>query len=384
LRISQPFDGHIDEVAFFDLALDAEQIAQLMAEGVQRFIDNNSLAATVDGTDLLRRVEILGFADGNQAYVLGAGSENAASLSASDIQALAGTRPLVVLGDGSEILRLEGGWSHRGVERIGQETYSRWVHGGDAASVLVLEGVDVQPDLELFPIVPIAYWSFNETSGDLVEDTAGTPQNGTFFGSKRDLDDPGPDVPFDAMTSADFHRSSSDYIGVAHDPEFELDSGTVQFWFNPESTFRRQTLMSKDHSGFVDGGHLNIALDGQRLEVRLQSGSESFFIRTDKLVQKDEWHHIAFTFGSTGMKLYLDGVLVGERNYTGGLGGNREAIVMGGSNRENKDDSGDPSRLRITQSFDGRIDEVAIFGEALEANQIQQLISNGPLGVLQV
>jgi hypothetical protein len=83
------------------------------------------------------------------------------------------------------------------------------------------------------------------------------------------------------------------------------------------------------------------------------------------------------------MKLYLDGVLVGQDGYTGGLTGNREPIVIGGSIMTNSCPSGDLSRLKITQFFNGHIDEVAFFDIALNENQIQQLILNGPPGVFQ-
>ncbi len=187
---------------------------------------------------------------------------------------------------------------------------------------------------------------------------------------------------FGAETGADFHRSKHEYIAVAHDEAFQVDNGTVQLWFNTRQTWGDQALFSKDRSGFVDGGHLNIRLDGARIEVRLQGENESHTIRTDKLVHANTWYHLAFSFGEGGMKLYLDGELVGENSFTGGLTANREAIVIGGSNWGNRDDSGDLSRLKISDPFNGHIDEVAFYGRALDTEQIQQLMSNGPLGVV--
>jgi hypothetical protein len=227
-------------------------------------------------------------------------------------------------------------------------------------------------------IKPIAYWNFNETSGRTAADSSGTAQDGTYFGRRIDLDDPGPFVPFGAETATEFHRSSSEYVAVEHDEAFEVENGAVQLWFNTDRTWGDQTLFSKDHSGYVDGGHLNIGLDDSRLEVRLQSSDRSYYIRTGSLVKRHTWYHLAFTFGEAGMKLYLDGVLVGENTFTGGLTSNQEPIVIGGSIRTNW--SSDLSRLNITQPFDGHIDEVAFFGQALDARQVKQLAANGPLG----
>lgn len=236
-----------------------------MSEGTQRLIDQALSGETIDGTDVLYGVETLIFADGTPAYVLGAGSENPAQLAGLEVQHLAGSHPLVVLGDGSETLFLEGAWSNRGEEVIGQNIFVRWVHGSGQATVLILEGVAVEPEEELLTITPIAYWNFNETSGDTVADSAGgEPQDGIFFGCKPDLDDPGPDVAFEVETSADFHHSTNEYIAVAHDEAFEKANGTVQFWFNTDRTWGYQTLFSKDHCGYVNGGHLNIGLKGSR------------------------------------------------------------------------------------------------------------------------
>jgi hypothetical protein len=168
---------------------------------------------------------------------------------------------------------------------------------------------------------------------------------------------------------------------VAHDEVFQLEEGTVQLWFEADSTWGRQSLLSKDRCGYGEGGHLTISLVDGRIEVRLQSDSDSYTIQSGKRIDKGQWLHLAFSFGPQGMKLYLNGELVGENAYTGGLGANREPLVIGASIWGNRKGSGDLGKLKVSDPFDGRIDEVAIFGVALDASQIRVLISNGPSGV---
>jgi hypothetical protein len=115
--------------------------------------------------------------------------------------------------------------------------------------------------------------------------------------------------------------------------------------------------------------------------VRLQSEGESYTICTDTRVKKGSWYHLAFSFGAEGMKLYLDGELVGVNAYTGGLAGNREPIVIGATNWANKNDSGNLRKQKISHPFHGRIDEIAIFGQALTAQQIRQLMVSGAMAV---
>jgi hypothetical protein len=377
LKVAAPFDGHIDEVAFYGQALDGGEVRRVMRDGPRPLIDEAAAGRTIDGTDLYHGVERISFGDGTTAWVLGAGSESAPALDAAAIRALAGTGRLVVLGDETQALHLVGTWGKRGGETIGDAAFVRYSGGG--TTVLVLSGVTVTADETL--VDPIAYWSLNEACGRTVGDLAGTPQNGTFFGPHPDRNDPGPAVPFGAQTSANLHPSGKEFIGVAHDAAFEVADGTVQLWFDPRTTVGKQVLFAKDADGSGTGGHLEIRLDGERIEVRLQGAGATHLIRTDRLVTRGEWQHLAFTFGADGMKLYLDGVLVGTNAFTGGLQSNREAIVIGGSNRDDRGGFADLCRPRVMDPFNGHIDEVAFYGTALGAAQVAALASAGPLGV---
>jgi hypothetical protein len=257
---------------------------------------------------------------------------------------------------------------------------------GDAADIL--DGGPGNDTAVLKSIAPIAYWNLNETSGSAVADSAGAPQDGVFYGAYPDLDDPGPPAslaPFGAQTGADFHDSAHEYVAVAHDAAFEVAEGTIQLWFRTRDACDEQTLFAKDQDGKSNG--LRIRLDDYDLKVQMEGGGTVHTIDTcgtafDKLICADTWYQLTFTFGGAGMKLYVDGVLVGANAYAGGLAGNREAIVIGGSNAENCDVSGDLSKLKITEPFDGHIDEVAFYGVALAPEQIAQTKARGALGVI--
>ena len=86
----------------------------------------------------------------------------------------------------------------------------------------------------------------------------------------------------------------------------------------------------------------------------------------------DTWYHVAFTFGSGGMKLFLDGVEVDTDSYTGGLGttsggtGNFEPIVLGASQMS----SGDLVATNLNSFLAGRIGQLNIVDHALTAGEI--------------
>jgi hypothetical protein len=232
-------------------------------------------------------------------------------------------------------------------------------------------------------VTPIAYWSLNETSGSGAADSAGTPQNGTFFGPNPDHDDAGPPLsaaPFGAQTGIDLHDSTREYVAVQHSAEFEVPQGTIQLWFKTRDADERQALFAKDRDG-NGAGHLLIWIDDHDLKVRLQTGTTSHTITANNVVWSNTWYQMTFTFGPAGMKLYLNGTQVGTNAYTGGLAANQQPIVIGGSNATHRNGTSDLSRLRITDPFDGWIDEVAFYGVALSPAEIAQTRTRGAMAV---
>ncbi|MEM6473258.1 MAG: discoidin domain-containing protein, partial [Planctomycetota bacterium] len=148
---------------------------------------------------------------------------------------------------------------------------------------------------------------------------------------------------------------------IEHDPAYELDSGKLSVSFQALGR-TTGTLVSKDHFGFGEGGHLTLRLNRGKVEVRLQSVDRSYVIRGGSITE-GQWHNVEFEFGSAeGMRLFLDGVLVAEDAYVGGLGassggtGNREDIAIGGS--KIRSTAGENDRIR--HDFAGRISDVRL------------------------
>jgi len=295
------------------------------------------------------------------------------------------TIPAIVDGGAGDDVLDASGVSEVGVMMLGGSGNDMLIAGGGSDT---LDGGAGEDTAVLKGITPIAYWNLNETSGSAIADSAGAPQNGVFYGPRPDLDDPGPPAavaPFGAQTGADFHDSRREYIAVAHDAAFEVARGTIQLWFRTRDANDDQTLFAKDQDGTSNG--LKIRLDDRDLRVQFENGSSVHAIDTrntafNNLIRSNTWYQLTFTFGAEGMRLYVNGVLVGANAYAGGLVGNREAIVIGASNDDNRNRSGDLSRLRITAPFDGYIDEVAFYGVALTPEQIAQTRQRGALGVI--
>ena len=193
-------------------------------------------------------------------------------------------------------------------------------------------------------------------------DNAGT-YNGTTFGGAVGFGDGGTAVTFDG---------SSGYVEIPHDDSYLMQAGTFSVWFRTNKTSGRQGLFSKDSTSYDTGGHFSVFLDGNRIEVRMQSTTQSYYVYSPSgSINTGQWYHIMFAWGEEGMALYLDGVLVDTDDYTGGLGttsggiGNYEPIVLGG----NAWQSGDLVATPVKDHFDGVLDDLRIYNERLSESQ---------------
>lgn len=219
---------------------------------------------------------------------------------------------------------------------------------------------------------PTAYWRLGEDSGPNAFDQVGT-LDGTYHGGVG-LGEAG---AVEGDSAARFWTRGPGYVEIPHSDDLLLDSGTITFWFQDTGSIRMSGLLSKDSNGYDTGGHLTIFTESQGLSVRLQSTNASYSVQSDPFAL-DQWYRAAFTFGSGGMNLYLDGLLVDSDDYTGGLGGtsggagNFEPLVLGA----NSWNSGNQMAGPLRDYYSGLLDEVAIFDYALTPDEVQAL--HGP------
>ena len=223
----------------------------------------------------------------------------------------------------------------------------------------------------LLALNPIAYWPVNETNGTVADDTVGNIdgiyRNGVVLG--------GTGAITNSSDTAITLDGNNDYLEIPHDNDFELAAGSVAVWINPTNTNGPQTLFSKDSSGFDDGGHFSLSLQGDRLELRSQSDSESRILRSDSgLITANTWQQIVVTWGANGTRIYHNGVEVAEDTQSAfGWSGNREPIVLGASQAR----SGNLVANRLENYFEGDLDEIALFDSVLTVSEIAELYASG-------
>ena len=214
----------------------------------------------------------------------------------------------------------------------------------------------------------VGHWKLDENSGTTAADSSDNSNNGTLTNMAGDEWTSG---TVDGALDFDGYN---DYIAVPHADEFLADNGTVALWFNGDNVSSTDGLLSKDSSDYDTGGHLTIRINSSQVQVRLQSTSNSYSISSGTL-QDDTWYHVALSWGSAGMKLYMNGTEVDTDAYTGGLGtssggiGNYEPMALGACNWG----SDNLVMTPIQDFFDGTIDDVRFYSRALSDAEIATL-----------
>ena len=152
-----------------------------------------------------------------------------------------------------------------------------------------------------------------------------------------------------------------DYVELPSNVFNELDEATVEGWVK----WARLGFYCQPFA-FGSGDEWQAMVINNRgttsaLQFFIYIQMKLHLIRADNVLQLGQWCHIAAVSGRRGMKLYLNGVLVGEHKYTGSFSAvnNGELNAFGKSNWSQNDD------------FQGQLDEIRVWGVARTGEQIR-------------
>ncbi|BDX08119.1 LamG domain-containing protein [Planctobacterium marinum] len=173
------------------------------------------------------------------------------------------------------------------------------------------------------------------------------------------------------------------HVNIPNAEEFDLDSGTLSFWFKAEDLSHSsdsgqggQGLFSKDSSGWDSGGHhLTIWLQSSgQIRARHQTtdSSDDKNLYTDTgAISENTWYHLVYSWGSYGMKMYLNGTLVDSNVDNRGWSGNPEPITLG-ANAWVTENNGSSSQY-LKDKFLGEMDDLRVYEGQLDDNAVSEL-----------
>jgi hypothetical protein len=206
-----------------------------------------------------------------------------------------------------------------------------------------------------------AYWSFNETSGTNVDDSAGHKNNGTTINSPVwNLGQVG--------NGLQFLNTSSQYVNFTTNPLFNNNTQTIAFWAKPSFGYA-----SVGNYYFYDSGNPSpyqyvMSYQGGSPSTILQilaGGTPIIVLSSANLAtwwHNNTWMNFVVTMDSTGdNRLYVDGVLINSTTVTW-TKSNPAFFRIGAT-----------SALDAGYYFNGTIDELSIWNRTLSAADALEL-----------
>lgn len=203
---------------------------------------------------------------------------------------------------------------------------------------------------------PVAAYSFDEGSGETAKDSAGD-HDGTIEGASW--------VSSGKYGSALEFDGENDRVSIADAADLDLTgSFTLEAWVQPDAFGAARPVISK--VGFPETGVGGYQLEGTSAGTPLgrvaASGAVKGVEGAEALSTEETWSHVTLTSDESTLRLYVNGDLVKSD----------EGLAAA--------DTG--AALKIGNGFggwfNGRIDEVRVYDEALSEGQIQS-DQNSPL-----
>lgn len=143
----------------------------------------------------------------------------------------------------------------------------------------------------------VAHWMFDEGSGTIAYDSAGS-NDGTIYGAQWAAGILDGALDFDGV---------DDYVDCGSDPSlYGMAEITISAWIKPrtagEAGYGRIVANDKDTKSYAfymyNGNNV-------RLDLHLNGGLTSVY-GTDSAVTYDAWHHVVGTFDGNEIKIYVD------------------------------------------------------------------------------
>ncbi|MEL6751506.1 MAG: LamG-like jellyroll fold domain-containing protein, partial [Pseudomonadota bacterium] len=261
---------------------------------------------------------------------------------------------------GADILSGEAG-----NDRLIGGNASDQLSGGIGDDVLVGDVADYQ--FQVTDLDPVAYYKLDDTNGVAI-DSSSNGNDGTYFGNPLR----GESGAIEEGTAVLFNGVNST-MEVADNAVLDLAQGTFSFWFNTTNP-AEQGLLSIDQLGTSTESHLSIYINASgSVRVRTQhDGAETNSVVGSGLADGN-WHHVAFTFDSSGTRVFLNGSQVDADTRVFDLIGTNEPMVIGATIQN----SGDGTSATPSLFFSGLMDEVAVFDRALDTQTIETLYEAG-------
>ncbi len=212
---------------------------------------------------------------------------------------------------------------------------------------------------------PVAYWRLDEISGSTAKDSSGNGldlniEQGVVVGETGAL-------ACDSDVAMGFANADVGHLAALTDPAFEPKNAlSFEFWMlQSGSVINNEKPLWYGDAYFSPWGAWGFGrvMDEPTFDFHVNLAGAAAGVHTAALVLQNTWYYVAATYDGTTLRVYVDGVLDAQASPPEILGGpitygNDKGIAVGGCYGAG------------CSTFNGKIDEVAIYDKVLSTDRI--------------
>ncbi len=212
----------------------------------------------------------------------------------------------------------------------------------------------------------VAWWKLDDGSGTIAFDSSGNGNDGTLEGDPQWVEG--------QLGGALEGDGSGDYIRVPHSDSLDIsDAVTVALWVY--GGIPPDQVICKGSGGGAWVASYSFRIDDnssyvRQINFRGRVGTNDDALNSASPIPEDEWTHIAITFDASAQgnnqKIYINGQLDIESRSENPLSTNTDDLLIGA------DAYGD-----TRWHWQGMLDDIRIFNQALPEGQIQAIMLGG-------
>lgn len=218
-------------------------------------------------------------------------------------------------------------------------------------------GVAVQAKF-VIPAALISHWSLDDRPGNVAEDAISN-NHGLVLNEAEHVKG--------QVKKARQFDGVNDYIEVADDSSLDITGNKIiiEMWVYPESVSLENILIRK---GFTGCGNYSLFIRDSELGLLSEDSCNWANRGTNSIITTDSWQYIAVTYDGSDIRYYINGSLTDVIARDGVGADNGEVFSIGGPLIPTFNNS---------RHFKGMIDEVAIYSEPLDEEEIEKHYLNG-------
>ena len=158
------------------------------------------------------------------------------------------------------------------------------------------------------------------------------------------------------------------YVDVPTSPVLDVNTYTLSAWVRYTGVENDKTLGRWEVMEKAGAYWMNVRTNGLVRVGGFYGGCanpnwQNF--DSTRAVPVGRWKHVAETYDGTWLRVYIDGRAAGAKRVTGRTCVSGEPLAVGAKNN--------PTKGLLEAFWDGRLDEVRIYGRALSATEVRQL-----------